>query len=60
MVIDYIKQHIDEIEEDMNESYNEIKKNKKDKNVRKQRQELSKSASRGLSRNNVQIVLSFD
>ena len=44
----------------MNESYNEIKKNKKDKNVRKQRQELSKSASRGLSRNNVQIVLSFD
>ena len=60
MVIDYIKQHIEEIEEDMNESYNEIKKNKKDKNVRKQRQELSKSASRGLSRNNVQIVLSFD
>ena len=60
MVIDYIKQHIEEIEEDMNQSYNEIKKIKKDKNVRKQRQELSKSASRGLSRNNVQIVLSFD
>ena len=60
MVIDYIKQHNEGIEEDMNESYNEIKKNKKDKNVRKQRQELSKSASRGLSRNNVQIVLSFD
>ena len=60
MVIDYIKQHIEEIEEDMNKSYNEIKKNKKDNNIRKQRQELSKSASRGLSRNNVQIVLSFD
>ena len=60
MVIDYIKQHIEEIEQDMNISYNEIKKNKKDKNVRKQRQELSKSASRGLSGNNVQIVLSFD
>ena len=55
-----LQSHSDEIEEDMNLSYNEIKKNKKDKNVRKQRQELSKSASRGLSRNNVQIVLSFD
>jgi len=60
MVIDYIKQHITEIEEDMNQSYNEIKKHKKEKNTRKQRQELSKSASRGLSRNNVHIVLSFD
>ena len=61
LVIDYIKQNMDDIEVDMNHSYNSIKKNKKDyKNTRKQRQELSKSGSRGLSRNNIDVVLSFN
>ena len=61
LVIDYIKQNMDDIEVDMNHSYNAIKKNKKDyKNTRKQRQELSKSGSRGLSRNKIDVVLSFN
>ena len=61
LVIDYIKQNMDDIEADMNHSYNAIKKNKKEyKNTRKQRQELSKSGSRGLSRNNIDVVLSFN
>ena len=61
LVIDYIKQNMDAIEVDMNQSYNSIKKNKKEsKNTRKQRQELSKSGSRGLSRNNIDVVLSFN
>ena len=50
-----------DIETDMNQSYNEIKKSKKAyQNTRKQRQELSKSGSRGLSRNKVDIVLDFN
>ena len=61
LVIDYIKQNMDAIEVDMNQIYNLIKKNKKEsKNTRKQRQELSKSGSRGLSRNNIDVVLSFN
>ena len=61
LVIDYIKQNMDDIEADMNKSYNEIKKSKKEyQNTRKQRQELSKSGSRGLSRNNIEIVLDFN
>ena len=61
LVIDYIKQNMDDIEADMNKSYNEIKKSKKAyQNTRKQRQELSKSGSRGLSRNNIEIVLDFN
>ena len=57
MVIDYIKQHIEEIEEDMNESYNLIKIQKKNSNERKKREQLSKSASRGLNYNKVKVVL---
>jgi hypothetical protein len=60
MIIDYIKLHYSEIEEDMNESYNLIKKQKKNSNERKKREELSKSASRGLNCNQVKIILDFN
>jgi len=60
LVIEYIKQNLEIIEADMNTSYQSIKKNKGDSLTRKQRQELSKSASRGLSRNNTSVVISFN
>ena len=60
LIIDYIKLHYSEIEEDMNESYNMIKKQKKNSKERKKREELSKSASRGLNYNQVKIILDFD
>ena len=44
---------------DMNNSYNNIKIQKKYKNERKKRQELSKSASRGLNTNTIKVVLDF-
>ena len=47
----------------MNTCYNSVKvqkKEKKDKNERKRRQELSKSASRGLNSNNMRVVLEFN
>ena len=59
LIIDYIKDNYEEIEEDMNISYNSIKKEKKDLKIRKKRQELSKSASRGLNSNNMKVVLTF-
>jgi hypothetical protein len=59
-VIEYIEGHADRIENDMNESLLETKKiSKKDKG-RKSRQELSKSASRGLNKNKLSVCLSFD
>ena len=60
LVIDYIKEHLQEIEQDMNKSYNMVKKQKKNSKERKQRQELSKSASRGLSAHNIKVVLDFN
>ena len=63
LIIDYIKMNYKDIEIDMNDSYNMVKiqkKEKKNNNERKKRQELSKSASRGLNSNNINIVLSFD
>ena len=60
LIIDYIKLHYQEIEEDMNESYNLIKKQKKNSKERKKREELSKSASRGLNCNQVKIILDFN
>ena len=49
----------DSIENDMNISYNNINK-KKIKDIRKKRQEISKSATRGLNTHNVKVVISFD
>lgn len=59
LIIDYINDNYDHIEEDMNTSYNSMKKEKKDLKIRKKRQELSKSASRGLNSNSMKVVLSF-
>jgi len=60
LIIDYIKENYELIEKDMNKSYNLIKKDRKTTKERKKRQELSKSASRGLNSNNIKIVLEFD
>jgi hypothetical protein len=63
LIIDYIKNNYNDIENDMNTCYNSVKiqkKEKKEKNERKRRQELSKSASRGLNSNNMKVVLDFN
>lgn len=60
LIIEYIKDNYKAIELDMNDSYNNIKIQRKDKNKRKKRQELSKSASRGLNSNTIKIVLDFN
>jgi hypothetical protein len=63
LVIDYIEKHKQDIEEDMNNSLKYIKldyNNKKKTGTRKKRQELSLSASRGLNKNKLSILLDFD
>ena len=60
LIIDYIIQNYKDIEEDMTNSFQQIKKHKKISNERKKRQELSKSASRGLNQTNVSVILEFD
>jgi hypothetical protein len=63
LIIDYITLHKDNIETDMNTCLKEMKINgslMKKEGKRKQRQELSLSATRGLSRNNVSVRLDFD
>jgi len=57
MLLDFIKNNHAAIEEDMNLSIN---RKKISKNSLKKRQELSKSASRGLNKNNMKVVISFD
>ena len=60
-IIDYIKMNKSQIEEDMNISLLTIKETeKKNKNGRKSRQELSKSALRGLNKNKLSVCISFD
>ena len=59
LVIDYIKNNYEKIEDDMNTSIKKPNKNNKNK-ARKKRQELSKSASRGLNKNNVTVRITFD
>ena len=60
LIIDYILENYSEIEADMTSSFMQIKKHKKKSNERKKRQELSKSASRGLNQRNVSVILDFD
>ena len=60
LIIDYIIDNYISIEEDMTMSFMAIKKHKKISNERKKRQELSKSASRGLNQRNVSVILDFD
>ena len=57
LLLDFIKINHSEIEEDMNLSIN---RKKISKDSLKKRQELSKSASRGLNKNNMKVVISFD
>ena len=58
-IIDFILIHYKEIEEDMNLSLKDLHK-KKEKDNRKKRQELSKSASRGLNTNNISVTINFN
>ena len=57
LLIDYIYLNYKYIEDDMNTSYNTIKNTSK---VRKKRQELSISASRGLTKYTSKIKIHFD
>ena len=60
-VIDYIESNIDDIEIDMNDSLKNIKNGyKKINNSRKPRQELSKSALRGLNKIPMKVSITFD
>ena len=60
-IMEYIKANIDDIETDMNDSLKTIKKNyKKVDNSRKPRQELSKSALRGLNKIPMKVSITFD
>lgn len=61
LVLQYIQDHQVEVETDMNECLKKIKyKSKKKSGSRKQREELSLSATRGLSRNRISVCLTFD
>lgn len=63
LIVDYISIHKDKIEYDMNSCLKEMKLQgslMKKEGKRKRRQELSLSATRGLSRNNVLVRLEFD
>ena len=61
-VIDYIKEHISDIEKDMNDSVNYVYNKKKDgeKVERKKRKELSVSATKFLNKNDITILVKFD
>lgn len=60
-IIEYIEENVHLIEEDMNQSLKEIKKNyNKVDNVRKPRQELSKSALKGLNKTPLKVSITFD
>jgi hypothetical protein len=58
LIIDYINQNYKDIENDMNSSYSITKKQKKSVE-RKKRQELSKSAMRGLNCNKMKVIINF-
>lgn len=60
-IMDYIKNNLETIEEDMNYSLKKVKQSyKKVDNSRKPRQELSKSALRGLNKIPMKISISFN
>ena len=61
LIIDYIEINKQDIENDMNLSLKQMKLNNDKKGgSRKKRQELSLSATRGLSMNHIPIEISFD
>jgi hypothetical protein len=57
-ILDYIVDHYDEIEADMN-TRNSTVKPKTEKN-RKKREELSISASKSIKKENIEVSLTFD
>jgi len=60
-ILEYIETNIEDIESDMNYSLKEIKKNyKKVDNMRKPRQELSKSALKCLNKTPLKVSITFD
>lgn len=60
-IIDYIKKNKDKIETDMNTCLQTIKDKSNHKTgTRKQREQLSLSATRGLSKTNLGVYLTFD
>jgi hypothetical protein len=62
-IIDYITQHYESIEKDMNARNSGSKKNKQDitdNKTRKKREELSISATKSIKKENIEIVVSFD
>ena len=61
-IIDYIQDNISEIENDMNYSLKEIKKNykKSGSSTRKPRQEISKSAQKCLNKTPLKVSITFD
>jgi len=61
-ILDYIKEHLDEIEADQAKRNSTSKKreNKKKVKTRKKRQELSCSATKSIRKEEVKIVLKFD
>lgn len=60
LVVEYILKYYDIIEDDMNTSIKNIRKNYIKTSERKQRQELSLSASRGLTRHRGKHIVRFD
>lgn len=64
-ILEYIEEHIDTIETDMNDNtnlkkYNKDKTKKKEKKARKKRKELSISASKSFMIHNYKTTISFD
>ena len=62
-IIDYITEHYEAIEKDMNARNSGSKKNKQDmtdNKTRKKREELSISATKSIKKENIEIVVSFD
>ena len=64
-VIDYIEEHYDEIEKDMNNRNSSSRKKKpqmnhtKNKKTRKKREELSVSATKSIKKESIEIVVKF-
>ena len=61
LVVEYICQNKDIIEKDMNKCLKKIKEKSQHKTgARKPREELSLSATRGLSKTNISVEITFD
>ena len=64
-MIDYIEEHYDEIEKDMNNRNSSSRKKKpqmnhtKNKKTRKKREELSVSATKSIKKESIEIVVKF-